>query len=112
MVLATALQNYGAIQRATGGPPSRGIILYAEQAAETETTSQLANMRSDFVRIQPYLRVMRNQASNTVNGGGTPLQPMQPASPRASAHNRLALCDSKRRFGAPLQLRRYELDNR
>ena len=59
-------------------PAFAGIILYAEQAAETETTSQLANMRSDFVRIQPYLRVMRNQASNNVNGGGTPLRPMQP----------------------------------
>ena len=77
LVLATALQNYGAIQRATGGPPSRGIIFYAEQAAETETPSQLANMRSDLPRIQPYLRVMRNQASNNVNGGGTPLRPMQ-----------------------------------
>lgn len=51
LVLATTLQNYGAIQRATGGPPSRGIILYAEQAAETETPSQLANMRIDFLRI-------------------------------------------------------------
>jgi len=78
LVLATALQNYGAIQRATGGRPSQGIILYAEQAAETETPSQLASMRSDFVKIQPYLRIMRNQASNNINGGGTPLRPMQP----------------------------------
>ena len=70
--------EYGAIQRATGGSSSAGVILYAEQAAETETTSQLSSMRSDFVKIQPYLRVMRNQASNNVNGGGTPLRPMQP----------------------------------
>ena len=77
LVLATALQEYGAIQRATGGPPSAGVILYAEQAAETETTSQLSNMRNDFVKIQPYLRIMRNQASDNVNGGGTPLRPMQ-----------------------------------
>ena len=78
LVLATALQDYGAIQRATGGPPSAGIILYAEQAAETETTPQLSNMRSDFLKIQPYLRIMRNQASNNVNGGGKPLRPLQP----------------------------------
>ena len=37
LALATALQNYGAIQRATGGSPRQGIILYAEQAAEVET---------------------------------------------------------------------------
>jgi hypothetical protein len=78
LVLATALQDYGAIQRSTGGRPPQGIILYAEQAAERETPSQLADMRSDFVKIQPYLRVMRNQASNNVNGGGTPRRPMQP----------------------------------
>lgn len=78
LTLAIALQNYGAIQRSTGGRPSQGIILYAEQSAEKETPSQLADMRSDFVKIQPYLRVMRNQASNNVNGGGAPLRPMQP----------------------------------
>jgi hypothetical protein len=78
LALATALQNYGAIQRATGGLPQQGIILYAEQAAESETPTQLADMRRDFVKIQPLLRIMRNQASNNVNGGGTPLRPMQP----------------------------------
>jgi hypothetical protein len=78
VVLATALQNYGAIQRATGGSPQQGIILYSEQAAESETRRQLADMRRDFVKIQPLLRIMRNQASNNVNGGGTPLRPMQP----------------------------------
>jgi hypothetical protein len=77
LVLATALQNYGAIQRATGGGPSTGIVLYAEQAAETENASALWDMRSDFVRLQPYLRIMRNQASNNVNGGGARLRPMQ-----------------------------------
>lgn len=78
LALATALQNYGAIQRATGGSPQQGIILYAEQAAELETPTQLVDMRHDFVKIQPLLRVMRNQASNNANGGGTPLRPMQP----------------------------------
>jgi hypothetical protein len=78
LALATALQNYGAIQRATGGSPQQGIILYAEQAAETATPAQLKDMRHDFVMIQPLLRIMRNQASNNVNGGGARLQPMQP----------------------------------
>jgi hypothetical protein len=78
LALATALQNYGAIQRATGGAAPQGIILYAEQAAETKTKSQLADMRSDFPTIQPYLRIMRNQSSNNVNGGGNPLEPPQP----------------------------------
>lgn len=78
LALATALQNYGAIQRATGGSSRQGIILYAEQAAERQTPSQLAAMRSDFLKIQPLLRIMRNQASNNVNGGGSPLKPMPP----------------------------------
>jgi hypothetical protein len=78
LALATALQNYGAIQRGTGGSSRQGIILYAEQAAEMKTPAQLAAMRSDFAKIQPLLRIMRNQASDNVNGGGRPLKPMQP----------------------------------
>jgi hypothetical protein len=78
LALATALQNYGAIQRATGGSPRQGIILYAEQAAESETPVELAAMRSDFTKIQRLLRIMRNQGSDNVNGGGRPLKPMQP----------------------------------
>jgi hypothetical protein len=78
LALATALQNYGAIQRATGGSSRQGIILYAEQAAESETPVELEAMRSDFTKIQPLLRIMRNQASDNVNGGGQPLKPMQP----------------------------------
>jgi hypothetical protein len=78
LVLATTLQNYGAIQRATGGFPHQGIILYAEPAAEIKTPAQLAAMRRDFLKIQPLLRIMRNQASNNVNGGGSPLKPMPP----------------------------------
>ena len=54
LALAAALQNYGAIQRATGGSPHQGIILYAEQAAELETPTQLADMRRDFVKISRF----------------------------------------------------------
>ena len=43
-----------------------------------KTPAQLAAMRSDFAKIQPLLRIMRNQASDNVNGGGRPLKPMQP----------------------------------
>ena len=83
LVLARALQNYGAIQRATGGSSRQGIILYAEQAAESKTPVELAAMRGDFTKLQPLLRIMRNQASDNVNGGGQPLKPMQPGIDRS-----------------------------
>jgi hypothetical protein len=42
-------------------------------------------MRSDFAKIQPYLRVMRKPSLEHVYGGGTPLRPMQ-------AHITLSIC--------------------
>jgi hypothetical protein len=67
LMLATALQKYGAIQRDTAG--SGGITFYAEPSMEGSTV--LTDMRSDLAKIVPYLRVMRNQSAATPMGGGT-----------------------------------------
>lgn len=72
LVLAQALQDYGAVQRDTGG--TGGIVFYAEQAAEG--LPQLNDMRNDLVKIVPYLAIMRNQAPGSVNGGGLGRQPL------------------------------------
>jgi hypothetical protein len=70
-VLAKTLQDYGALQRDTGG--ERGIIFYAEESAES--LPQLQAMRADLPKIVPYLQVLRNQGPATPNGGGARRRP-------------------------------------
>ena len=72
---AHALQDYGAIMTETGGEPNNQLTLFAEEAAEG--TSQLTDARNDMATLIPYLRILRNQAPSTPNGGGTPRQPTQ-----------------------------------
>jgi hypothetical protein len=67
LVLARALQDFGAIQRDTGG--DKGVTFYAEPAAEG--MPQLEKMRADLAKILPVLAVLRNQSPATLNGGGT-----------------------------------------
>lgn len=72
LMLATALQNYGAMVRDTAdadGP----LLFFAEPSAEG--SSVLAQMRKDLPKIQAVLRIMRNQSPQTVNGGGKPIVP-------------------------------------
>ena len=73
-VLATALQQYGAVMRDSGG--SNQVTFYAEP--QDEGNAVLDDMRGDMGKIVPLLRVMRNQGPNSVNGGGTPLAPLAP----------------------------------
>jgi hypothetical protein len=79
LALATALQNYGAMQRDTGG--NSGIILYAQTSAsfDAATETQINNMIRDLNNIiRPYLRVLTNQGPSSVNGGGTRPLPNPP----------------------------------
>ncbi len=77
LVLARALQDYGALQRDTGG--SSGVILYAEQGAAISVPNQLLDMVHDLdSKIRPVLSVMRNQSPATINGGGILRQPPPP----------------------------------
>jgi hypothetical protein len=65
-ILAKALQDYGALQRDnTGGS---GIVFYAEESAEAHP--RLNEMRADLDKIVPLLKILRNQAPQTPNGGG------------------------------------------
>jgi hypothetical protein len=74
--VARALQDYGAMPRASGG--TGAFILSAEQAAETAAPTQLANIRSDILKMVPVLAILRNQGPNSINGGGTPRVAAQP----------------------------------
>jgi hypothetical protein len=74
LALAAALQNYGAIQRDTGG--TGGLTFYAEQS--TENMSQLADMRNDLAKIVPHLEIIRNNSPTSVQGGGTRRKPLLP----------------------------------
>lgn len=76
LVLATALQNYGAMQRDTGG--NGGVIFYAEQGAATVVPTQLNAMYTDLAKIVPLLAIMRNQGPTSINGGGVPRMPAAP----------------------------------
>jgi peptidoglycan hydrolase-like protein with peptidoglycan-binding domain len=79
LVLARALQDYGALERDTGG--GGGITLFTETSASQNATTaaQVANMNNDLNNIiRPLLRVMTDQGPNSINGGGTPRQPLAP----------------------------------
>jgi glucose/arabinose dehydrogenase len=69
LMLATALQNYGAIWRDSGG--SSGIIFYTEPQSEGDPL--IIGMRNDLNTITSQICILRNQGPNTVNGGGLPL---------------------------------------
>jgi hypothetical protein len=73
LVIARALQNYGAYLVDCGGD-----VFYAEPAAEGAVGPQLDNMRADLPRIWPYLRPVTNNSPTSIGGGGTPLQPLAP----------------------------------
>lgn len=72
LLLATALQTYGAMLRDTAGADGP-LLFFAEPSAEGSVV--LAQMRSDLPKIQALLCVLRNQSPGTVNGGGKPIAP-------------------------------------
>jgi hypothetical protein len=69
MMIATALQQYGAIWRDSGG--HNQITFYAEPQDDNDPLVNQA--RGDMNKIVPLLRVLLNQGPNSINGGGTPL---------------------------------------
>jgi hypothetical protein len=72
LVIARALQNYGAYLVDCGG----GNVFYAEPAADG--MKELDNMRSDLPKIWPHLRPVTNNSPTSIGGGGAPLQPLAP----------------------------------
>lgn len=69
LIVATCLQNYGAMMRDTAGDTfTGGIVLYAEP--DMESTTILSQIRGDMNKISPVLCILRNQAPATPNGGG------------------------------------------
>jgi hypothetical protein len=84
LVLARALQNYGAYLVDCGG----GENFYAEPAAEQGPTGpHFENMRADAQKLWRYLRPVTNNSPASIGGGGTPLQPPAPpwAVPKAAS---------------------------
>ncbi len=75
LALARALQDYGAYCDDSAG--SSGIVISAEGAAEG--MSELRDMRADFPKIHPYLRLVTNNTAATPGGGGVPRR--APAAP-------------------------------
>jgi hypothetical protein len=69
LAVARALQDYGAYITETGGG---NVIYYAE--ANSHTTMTAAELGS----LTPYLRVVPNNSSNNVGGGGVPRAEMAP----------------------------------
>jgi hypothetical protein len=72
LALARALQDYGALQRDTGG--DEGVLFFAE--SDSENLSQLADMRADLTKIVPVLAILRNQGPDSPNGGGARRRPL------------------------------------
>lgn len=67
MMLATALQDYGAIWKDSGG--SNQITFYGEPSDNGNPL--MGEMQSDLSKIIPYLSIMTNQGPESVNGGGS-----------------------------------------
>jgi len=70
LLLARALQDYGGyvVDR------SAGFTFYAEPSAE----SLLGPMRADVAKIRAQLRLVTDNTSSSVGGGGTPRVPLAP----------------------------------
>ena len=79
LMLAKALQNYGAIWRDSGGEGS--FVFYS--IPEAERNPLIQDMRMDLRKIMPHLNILRNQSSAAVNGGGRSIvPPLPPVGPR------------------------------
>jgi hypothetical protein len=74
MVLAKALQQYGAQIRDSGA--NGQLTFYGEP--QDSANSDFTDMVTDMAVIIPAMRVMTNQAINTPNGGGRPVVPPPP----------------------------------
>jgi hypothetical protein len=72
LVLARALQNYGAYVVDRSGC----VCLYAEPGLENAPS--LADMRHDFTALRGLLRVVSNNGPWSVGGGGTPIARVAP----------------------------------
>jgi IPT/TIG domain len=76
LMLARAMQDYGVMHNISSPSQTNSIILVAENALEG--TRQLSEMRAAFPALVPLLRIMRNQAPTSIQGGGTSRQPLRP----------------------------------
>ena len=74
LMLAKALQNYGAIWRDSCGD---GCFAFYS-TPEAEHNPLIQQMRMDLHRILPHLNILRNQGPASVNGGGRPIVPPCP----------------------------------
>jgi hypothetical protein len=76
LMLAKALQDYGAIWRDSCGD---GYFAFYS-TPENEANSLVRQMRADLPKIMPHVSIMRNQGPASVNGGGqsrvAPLPPV------------------------------------
>jgi hypothetical protein len=81
LVVARALQDYGGYLVDSGG----ALAFYAEPAVEDDASlgeaALLDDARGDLAKIVPQLRVVTDNASTTVGGGGAPRAPPAPAVP-------------------------------
>ncbi len=75
LMLARAMQDYGLMHNISSPSEKNRIILYAEGALEA--TPQLLEMRASLPTLVPLLRIMRNQAPNSIQGGGTRRRPLR-----------------------------------
>lgn len=80
LMLATCLQKYGAIWRDSGG--NNAISFYS--TPHQVSNSLVLGMISNMATIVSKMQVMRNQASNNVNGGGSYANTAAPLNPRPS----------------------------
>ncbi len=71
LMLARALQRYGAMWKDSGGEDQ--FTVYA--TPETANNPLIGQMSADMGRIMPHLSVLRNQGPHSVNGGGHSIAP-------------------------------------
>lgn len=76
LMVATALQQYGAIIRDSGG--SGQVVFFAEPLCNTNHPTMVADINSDLPKMASSVFIMRNQGPNNINGGGTYPQPLPP----------------------------------
>ena len=78
LILAICLQNYGGTVQITGGS---GILLYHEGTILSDSmlfNGMIYDWYSNPRHIISFLRIMRNQGPNSINGGGAPIVPTLP----------------------------------
>ena len=77
-MLWTALEDHGAMIRDTTGTNNNGSLTFQTDQNINADNPLVQGMEQFGNEIMSYTQILANQGPNSINGGGTPIVPLDP----------------------------------